>query len=147
MIDEWIELQRPIDTADATNGNGDFNTDTPADPSAYVGAYEVFPERFEKFKEFKRFIATHSIAFFAPQEDNKIRIWKPSPQRLSVHLGDWKRYWGEEDQKNLKPSSMPQRLSRLLNKPCKSGPLSSARRNKRRPQESSSRTAHRTSHS
>jgi len=61
--------------------------DSEQDPNVFVAASKVYPERFDNYKAFRRFLEDHP----------EIRRRKPSKQRLEIHAGDWIEYWAEHD--------------------------------------------------
>jgi len=61
---------------------------TPSDPNAYRSASELWRERFDSYKKFK--------SWLDEQPAELIRRWKPTTQRLKIHIGDWLKYWENE---------------------------------------------------
>jgi len=84
-----------------TGGNASL-VSRPAEPTGatsqrsydYVPASQIFMERFDTYKQFRRWL--DSIG------EEVVRRYKPRRNRLMVHAGDWYRFWGDVDKQAWK---------------------------------------------
>lgn len=75
----------PSSITDETNGSERPSPPVSIDETAYVLVSKNWPEEFQTYSTFKRWLDG------TPKSE--VRRRKPSKQRLEIHAGDWNRYW------------------------------------------------------
>ncbi|MBC7076697.1 MAG: hypothetical protein H5T92_00045 [Synergistales bacterium] len=82
-------LAQPADTAQSA-----VTGELPEDIGDYVPASQIYQARFDHYEQFRRWLKDIP--------ESQIRRYKPRPNRLLIHIGDWHKYWQTVDEEAWK---------------------------------------------
>jgi len=86
-------LENPSATREETAQSA-ATGDVPNDKGDYVPASTIYQDRFRHYEQFRRWLNTIP--------ESQIRRYKPRPNRLLIHIGDWHNYWRTVDEEAWK---------------------------------------------